>query len=402
MKDLTRVGRNGDGRVIIYNDDETTGDQDQTLTITDTLIVKKALYFRSFNTDGRLTVNVANLIIDHSAEIGISEAPDSGKVTLHVTENTTFKGGNTRFYLFANATQDTQVNLGHIIFEKSLSGGSPGIDIQAQTLRVKSLETPAEGSVGTIRVGIEGGAGTLLIDGGEDQGTTSFSSVIINQGSRSLTVEKSGNTIQILNPQRGNRYTGGTVIRGGVLAVNNEEMGSSGLGSGAVTVKAQGTLAGNGAIVLGAGNSTTVEAGGIIAPSAYGTAGFSVLRFNNYANKDKEESLLLKMEDGSGFTFNVDQEGHSDQILFGYFQKGSVIFNGSIAVNVKGDLAEGVIYNLFTFKARGGTETGLLESSGLFEGLVAGKGFEKFIPTFHYDEPEVGGIGIISMTVNAR
>ena len=65
-----------------------------------------------------------------------------------------------------------------------------------------------------------------------------------------------------------NTYSGGTTVQSGSVFANNTA--GSALGSGAVTVNNQGTLAGNGAVIA----PVTVSAGGTIAPgSASGTIG---------------------------------------------------------------------------------------------------------------------------------
>lgn len=387
VANLTIAGLGGSGGLRLYNSNIGSGTPDVTLNIANTFTLARSARIVSLNSAARLTVNTTDLVIDSGARFEIAVNSGQQNVTLAVSGTTTFKGGNTAFTLAEQATSATEIDLGHVVFENTLSGGSPGIDILAGTLRARSLA--GGGSAGTIR-----GAGTLVVYG-DGPASNTFSSQITGN----VRVEKTGSNIQILNPNN-NTYSGGTLISGGVLSVNNTNRSGSGLGSGAVTVADHGTLAGTGAVLLGAGNYNTVQSGGTIAPSAHGLAGFSNLIFNN-VNKTNSSQLLLKMEEGSAFTFKIDGEGNSDQIRFGYYDEGAVLFEGGqITLNLTGILAEGYVYKLFTFRS-GGADGGTLVSSGLTGGLVAGSGFDGYNATFHYDEDGFGGLGVISLTVEA-
>ncbi len=389
LVNLTVSGLNGSGTVRFMNSNVADPNTPNvTFDITDTFKIHRATALRSLNTTGRLTVKTTNLVLEsgaNNARFLVGEAADYVNVTLEVSGTTTLKTGNTAFELRGSATSATKVDLGDIVFENSLSGGSPGIDLLAGTLRARSLT--GNGSAGTIR-----GAGTLVLYG-DDADTYTFDSRITG----GVRVEKTGSNIQIFNPIH-HAYSGGTLISGGVLAVNNTTTSGSGLGSGAVTVANNGTLAGRGSIIPGANNHITVEAGGTIAPSADGQAGFSNLIINNFNNAGNSAALLLEMQEGSAFTFKVDAEGNSDHIVFAYYNEGSVVFEGEeIVLNITGTLAEGQLYKLFSFRS-GGPSSSELTASGLSAGLIAGSGFEGYTPTFHYDE---WGAGEIIMTVTA-
>jgi len=402
VQNLTRVGSSGTGTLQIFNYSSATNTT-QTLTITDTLTVQRSLGFRSQNnTQGRLVVDVKDIIIDATnvgTTLTISESTNYPRVTLDVSGSTTFKNGNSRFVMERYATSETIVNLGNVFFENTLSGGSPGLEINAGTLKATSLSSSTNGSVGVIRTASGyTNVAKLLIDGGSGTNTTAFKAIISDYGDGRLTVEKTGNTIQILNSTNGSSYRGGTIISGGVLAAHSTNLSVSSMGFGAVTVKTNGTLAGSGTIVLKDGNYTTVEAGGTIAPSAHGEGGFSSLRMNNYFNYTNVSHQLLDMEAGSSFTFKLDDSGNNDKILFGYYVAGDVVFGGDIAVNITGTLSTNVVYQLFHFSS-GGTESPSPINSGITNGLIGGTGFGGYIPTFHYDEAGYGGTGVISMTV---
>lgn len=387
VENLTIAGLNGSGAIRLYNNN--AGTSNITLDISNAFTAKQYTALRSLNPDGRLTVNTKDLVIDSSAKTArflIAEAANYVNVKLAVSGTTTLKGGNSAIEVQSHATSATQIDLGHVVFDNTLSGGSPGIEIVTGAVSVRSL---ADGGInGTIR-----GAGTLLIYGDGPASNTFDSSI-----TGGVRVEKTGSNIQILT--RNNSYTGGTLISGGVLSANNTDVSGSILGRGAVTVANHGTLAGSGAIILGAGNYTTVQSGGTIAPGAHGLSGFSTLILNNFNKTDSGQSLL-KMEEGSAFTFKIDDGGDSDSIIFAYYNEGSVLLEGGqITLNITGTLAEGYVYKLFTFRS-GGALTGPLVSSGLTGGLVAGSGFDGYNATFHYDEDGFGGLGIISLTVEA-
>jgi autotransporter-associated beta strand protein len=78
-------------------------------------------------------------------------------------------------------------------------------------------------------------------------------------GSNITSFRKVGSGIQTLTAA--NLYSGGTIVDGGTLLINNTA--GSGTGSGLVTVNAGGTLGGNGTITT---TGLTVNAGGILAP----------------------------------------------------------------------------------------------------------------------------------------
>ena len=98
----------------------------------------------------------------------------------------------------------------------------------------------AFGAVTTATVGVAGGSGN-------------FSGSLADDINAHLAIVKQGTGTEMLNGF--NTYTGGTVVNGGILAVN----GST---AGAVNVNNNGTLGGNG-IVAGL---VTVASGGILSP----------------------------------------------------------------------------------------------------------------------------------------
>lgn len=391
VENFIRGSGGGTGGLRIYSG-STTGDSSDTLTVTGTFTAAKEMSFRSKSTNSPLTIRMENFLLTNAARVYAADSADFQRfVDLKVSGTTTFEGGNTAFLISSFATtNDTKLDLGHVYFGSTLSGGSPGIEINGGALQVRSLESATGSTNGTIR----GTGGTLLIYGDAPSGTNAFASAVTG----GVRVEKTGGNTQIFSGS-GYTYSGGTLISGGVLSANNSDSnltGRSALGTGAVTVANHGTLAGRGSVRLGAGNYITVQEGGTIAPSADGQPGFSTLLLNN---SDSGGGTILKMEEGSAFAFKVDDEGNSDLITFGFYTVGDVLFEGgAIALNITGTLAEGHTYELFNFKS-GSAQFGALTNSGLTGGLQAGTGFDGYLPTFHYDESGYGGAGIISMTV---
>ncbi len=117
------------------------------------------------------------------------------------------------------------------------------------------------GGTGTILAGASSSGQTVTFTIGSAGPTTEFDGLLENggfSGSPAVVLIKTGpNTLTLSNA---NAYSGGTIIRGGILQVNNRT--GTGTGAGAVTVNNGGTLAGIG-ILSGA---VTVQSGGVLNP----------------------------------------------------------------------------------------------------------------------------------------
>lgn len=379
-----------------------------TLTITEAFHMRAGGYYLRSQAGGKLTVTTPKLIFGDEEyptparlrlEIGTTNL-DNGNVYF-TSQETVFRGNLPRFYV--NEKFDAAngyLSLGHVTFDTN-TGFNSGVTLVANTtgtattLYVASLHSTAASNEGRFQ-----GSGTVIID---PTTSTAAAPPIANFGraiSGALRIEKTGNSLQIFSfdhptSNESNVYTGGTAINGGVLAVRNTK--GSGLGTGAVTVGAGGTLAGNGRIALGSGNAITVASGGRVAPG----------EDNRLLVAGEHESLAhqtltlhktaLTMESGSSLTFRVSADGSSDQIALTDYQTGGLTLDGQITIDVSGELKTGQSYLLFTFS----DSTGAAKSSGLTGGLVMGEGFDNYLATFHYDEADHGGIGTISMTVAA-
>src|SRR6185369_10310815 len=121
----------------------------------------------------------------------------------------------------------------------------------------------SEGTVvfsgGAVTIGSISGGGNLmlsagLVTGGNDNSTTFSGSM---SGSQRLT--KTGAGSLTLARAAGNTYSGGTIVSGGTLVVNNTS--GSGTGSGSVLVNSGATLGGTGSITGIVTNSGNVAPG---------------------------------------------------------------------------------------------------------------------------------------------
>lgn len=116
-----------------------------------------------------------------------------------------------------------------------------------------------------------GGSGNTTYEIGGDNSDATFSGVISSNsavaGSQVALSKVGAGTLTLSGAST---YTGGTVVNGGTLRVNN--VTGSGTGTGTLLVKVNTTLAGTGTI----GSATTVENGATLAPGT----GTGVLKFN--------------------------------------------------------------------------------------------------------------------------
>lgn len=365
-----------------------------TLTVSGGMNIRNGYtYIRSLDDTARFTVTTSSLTLGSTSggSTGILEFGANANyrnVTFSVTGSTVLTGNNPAVILGSGLTAaDTNIDLGHVSFDNN-TGGS--IQIGSGVLKVASLRNNG----GENGIGDNGTAGILLLDGdagdpNQPVGDNDFGLQIYG----GVRVEKTGSNTQIFSRAGGNTYTGGTLITNGVLVIANVQ-DTSGIGRGAVEISDEGTLAGSGHVKL-TNAAVTVKDGGNIAPGADGVVGFNKLTFNG---ENKGSSPLLDMQEGANFTFDLNAAGLGDSIVFELYEAGGLsLDSGGIAVNVNGALAEDVTYTLFTFYS--GYEGSGKVLSGLTSGLVMGTGFSGYDATFHYDEIDFGGLGVISMTV---
>ncbi|HWL54826.1 MAG TPA: autotransporter-associated beta strand repeat-containing protein [Chthoniobacteraceae bacterium] len=355
----------------------------QTLAIAQNFEIATGSYqIRSRTTGVRLTISAANLYLGGGSLVLDTRQATQKDVTLQISGNTVLSGASSYFQIKNGADANTIVHLGNVLFKSTLSGASSGMNLEGGTVTVATLNDET-GSEGKIRNGGGTNTGVLKLTGNAgDPGAPEGDPLFRGKITGLVRLEKTGSAVQILSGT-GNDYTGGTVISGGHLLVNGEQ----GLGVGAVVVENGGTLGGSGGIGLGDGHAITVKSGGKMAPGGLGTA----LETLTISGVQSGEARLLEMEEGSRFVFRLDASGQSESLRFDHYEAGDLLLApGGIAVDVSGSLAEGVVYQLFTFYD---AEENLI-SSGLVSGLVAGSGFEGFEAHFDYDEP-----GKILMTV---
>jgi rhamnogalacturonan endolyase len=170
-----------------------------------------------------------------TGQINVSSIPDGGDATGDFRINNANGYANAAIYL------NTNVNL----YNVNASG---------QTTDIGELG----GNIGAY-IGSGNGASTNPTWRiGAKNTTNTYAGVIADSGVSSLI--KVGTGTLILTGT--NTYSGGTTINAGALQVNN--LGGSGTGSGAVTVASSGTLGGAG-IISGA---VTVNSGGALAPGS--------------------------------------------------------------------------------------------------------------------------------------
>jgi autotransporter-associated beta strand protein len=134
------------------------------------------------------------------------------------------------------------------------------------------------------------GAATLTI--GSNNAASTFSG-LIKDSLGTVAITKIGNGTLTLSGQ--NRYSGGTIISGGVLNVANNA--GSATGTGPVTVNA-GTLSGSGKI----GGAVTVNSGATISP---GSGGTSKLSINNNLTFALGSACAIDLRDSLSDTITI-------------------------------------------------------------------------------------------------
>lgn len=202
-----------------------------------------------------------------------------------------------------------------------------------------------------------GGAGTLKLTG-----VVSDSANATRTGT---TVNKIGSGTLVLGGV--NTFTGGTTVSEGILLVNNAQTaGTSGTGTGSVSVAA-GTLGGTGITRPGSGNSISVASGAILAPgdsTAVSTVGTLVL------DGGGTSAALLTMNSGAQFSFDLGTASASDRLNVWNYSAGDFVLSAN-AVNLTLDASiqsGSYTFTLFNFYTNNGTTL----SADTFSGLALG------------------------------
>jgi autotransporter-associated beta strand protein len=204
------------------------------------------------------------------------------------------------------------------------------------------------GSASTMEIGALGGTSGSRVGPGNSTSSgrsfrvgwknedSVFAGQILADGQNTITKVGTGNWTL----SGANTYTGGTLVEGGTLTVNNTS--GSGTGSGSVTVQSGATLAGTGNI----SGATTVNSGATIAP---GNAAIGALTVNN--------SVFLAA--GSTTRIEINKTSNTRDLLDA---SGALTYGGTLIVtNLSGTLAEGDSFKIFD----GGSYSGSFTSSNL-------------------------------------
>jgi autotransporter-associated beta strand protein len=157
-----------------------------------------------------------------------------------------------------------------------------------------------------------------------------FAGQILADGLNTITKVGTGNWTL----SGANTYTGGTVVNGGILTVNNTS--GSGTGSGNVTVTTGATLAGTGTI----SGATTIESGATVSP---GNNGIGTLTINN----------VITCAAGSTNFIQINKNaGTRDQLT----TTGTLNYGGTLIVtNLASTLANGDSFKIFNAGTYAGT-----------------------------------------------
>ncbi|MFO1489262.1 MAG: autotransporter-associated beta strand repeat-containing protein [Verrucomicrobiota bacterium] len=199
------------------------------------------------------------------------------------------------------------------------NGGATTIDIGALNGTSGSKIGPGNSSSSgsSYRIGAKGEnctfAGTIIADG---------VNAVTKIGTANWTVTGA------------NTYSGGTIVDGGTLTVNNTT--GSGTGTGSVTMNTGTTLAGTG-IISGA---TTVNSGATITP---GNNGIGTLRINNTVTLAAGSTARIEINAGSATKDLLDASG-------------AMTYGGTLIVtNLGGTLVNGQSFKIFDGGSYGGS-----------------------------------------------
>ena len=201
----------------------------------------------------------------------------------------------------------------------------------AITVEIGALAGTSAGRVGP---GNSSSSGSSYRVGWNNQDAT-FAGQLLSDGANTFTKVGTGNWTLT----GANTYSGGTVVDGGTLTVNNAS--GSGTGSGAVTVNTGATLAGTG-IISGA---TTINTGATNSP---GNGGIGTLTVNN--------SVTLAA--GSTTLIEINKTSNTKDLLTA---SSALTYGGTLVVtNLSGTLANGDSFKIFNGGSYGGVFSALV------------------------------------------
>lgn len=186
-----------------------------------------------------------------------------------------------------------------------------------------------------------GAVGLTRLNSFNTNGTTqTFNGAISGNGSFRKSVGSGSGGITIFNGD--NSYSGVTTVNDGVLLVNGS------LGTNSVTIASGATLGGKGTIH----GSVTIQSGGTLAP---GTS-LGTLTISN----------SLALSGGSKTLIDLNATAHSSDLVKGL---ANVAFDGTLQLNISGNLAGGESFQLFAAQNYSGTFSSIIPATP-GEGLI--------------------------------
>ena len=332
---------------------------------------------------GEATAGNATIISEGGTSPGLfggsvefSEDSDAGNATVIANGGTGAgtEGGLTIFF-DGNPGNATLIALGgtdggeggSILFESASDPGTARVELFGNGSLV------IVGAARAVEVGSIEGDGDVFLTGsrltvGQNNLDTIFSGLITGaRDNRGSLTKKGTGTLMLTNA---NTYTGGTIVQGGRLEVNN--MDGSGTGSGAVRVNA-GILAGRGTIAGAVTVGTGSGAGAALAPGRRGSE-TDTLTILNTLTFQLDSTYKFELKAASGAADKVVANGVTinSGALFSFIDLGS------------GTLTQGTVFTAID-------NTAATAISGTFSNLPDGSTFT--VGTNSYQVSYSGGDG---------
>ena len=262
-----------------------------------------------------IDVNGGTLVFNATGDITVGAANTAGIISSSTGTGAIVKNGTGNLYLNGTAANtwsgSTTINAGTVFAAKNDAlGTSAALILNGGILDVGGFSQ----NVGAVTQtgGAINGSGTIY---GTSFSFQSGSYGVQFAGSGAFTKTGSG----AVTLTAANTYSGGTLVNGGTLRINNTS--GSGTGSGAVSVNNGGVLAGNGSV----SGAVAINSGGAIAPgngpgtfttggqtwNGGGGASFAINRASGSAGTDPGWSLLqvngtLALNATSANPFTID------------------------------------------------------------------------------------------------
>lgn len=228
----------------------------------------------NIGSSGNLSVSARNLTVSNSLTLlGVGTSSRTLSITGwgsgSIFMNSSISGAGSLIFSLSgtsawNGLITTGTNASNLLQINSTASTGTSTKINMTGGRI-NLTAAVAGGVATIGE-LSGTAGVIDASSGTDinprtlriQQTTNttFSGTFNSSATRILVLEKAGSGTLTLT-SNANAHQGGTIVSDGTLLINNTS--GSGVGTGNVSVTADGTLGGTGIIALAAGNSVSIE-----------------------------------------------------------------------------------------------------------------------------------------------